>query len=230
MKANYLLIEQFNDSGILRYYAAWLHFKRVFVNGCFYESTNIASRVGLSRNTTKKYVKFFLDNGWASYHKGNFRLSGKHSLKLLYGVKLIRDVSLKKYGTVTDILNSLRYSILDIKFKQFKYIQSNYRDLVNPRNIKAYKAAKRKNIFFYPLQDESEHIALSYIKIAKMLNVSKSKAVQLIKEFSKYLVKVPGVMVCLGKFHSRGVDYIKGNQFISKGNLYGVTCNKYEFL
>ena len=230
MKANYLLIEQFNESGILRYYAAWLHFKRVFVNGCFYESTNIASRVGLSRNTTKKYIKFFLDNGWASYHKGNFRLSGKCSLKLLYGVKLIRDVNLKRHGTLTDILNSLRYSILDIKFKQFKYIQSNYRDLVNPKNITAYKAAKRKSISFSMLQDESKHIALSYISIAKMLNVSKSKAVQLIKQFSEYLVKVPGVMACLGKFHRLGGDSIRHNEFIFKGSLYVVTSNKYEFL
>lgn len=230
MKANYLLIQQFNDSGVLRYYAAWLHFKRVFVNGCFYKSTNIPSRVGLSRNTTKKYIKFFLDNGWASYHGGNLRFTGKHHLKRSYGISLVHDVKLKRYGSVSEILNSLRYSILEVKFKQFKYIQRNYRDLVNPRNLKAYKSALKKDINFVPMQDESEQIALSYIKIANLIGVSKSKAVQLIKYFSDYIVKISGEIVCLGRSYGLSPEFILGNQFLHKGKLFTVKANKYEFL
>lgn len=229
MKANYLLIQHFNDNGVLRYYAAWLYFKRVFANGCFYKSTNIASVLGLSKNTTQKYIKFFLDNGWASYHCGNFRLCGKGSLKNLYGITLFNDVRLKMFGTITEILNSLRYVILEVKFKQFEYIQRSYRDLVNPKTLKAYKSAKRKNISFSGPQDESDKIALSYISIAKMLLVSKAKAVQLVKQFSKFLTKVSGKLVYVGSFRGIGSEYLGSNQFFYKGRVFSLSANKYQF-
>lgn len=230
MKANYLLINHFIDCGTLRYYAAWLYFKKVFVNGCFYKNTNIASRVGISRNTANKYIKFFLDNGWASYHKGNFKLSSKPTLKKLYNISLINDHSLKKYNSITEVLNSLRYIVLQVKFNQFQYIQKNYRDLVNPKNLKAYKAAKRKNISFNCLQDESKQIALSYVKIAQLLKVSKAKAVQIIQQFKNSIKKIKGRLKYQTGFYYLSSDGLAHNQFLINGKLFTVTPNKYEFL
>jgi response regulator of citrate/malate metabolism len=62
--------------------------KKMHVNSKVYNysESKISKQSGLSRTATKKYIKFFIDNGWAKIKGKDLVFISTNKLKYKYGI------------------------------------------------------------------------------------------------------------------------------------------------
>lgn len=226
MKTNIKLIQTFVDTDIIRYYAVFLKLKSLHVNSRIYNTSayNIAKQSGLSRNSVNKYMKFFLDNGWAERSFTGISLISLDKLKELYGVTLKHNIKLENQQKVSDIVSSLRYEIFKHKQSQFNYIKSASGDLINPRGKNALSKYKRaKKILPFCKSEVLGNLKISVIALGMLIGKSPSTASNLIKEKGATVIRNK---VTLTKFKKTNVPY---GCYWSKGFITKVECNSYIF-
>ncbi|MEK6880545.1 MAG: hypothetical protein AABY22_13090 [Nanoarchaeota archaeon] len=241
MKANIELTRLFVDSETIREYSAWCKIKDVYVNSCFYNFnwSILANKIGVSRNTAKKYIEFFVKNGWAYYRDGNVILVSHDKLKDLYGVKPESDntIQINSTDTIQQTVYKLRNGILVSKQLQFDYVQARTNDVQYPKGLKDYKRGlnffKKSDKNYLP-EHASSHYQVSTKALSKILNISKAS----VCNFIKRLVKEKKAIVFKTKpikekltVPSRFAQYdLLPNQFIWKGFKYTTQCNQYKFI
>ena len=73
MNINQLLIKDLIEMNKQRYLAVFIKFKSIYSSGCVhnYNPSKFSSVTKLSRNSVKKYVDYFIYNGWARMDGNN---------------------------------------------------------------------------------------------------------------------------------------------------------------
>ncbi len=225
MKTNIRLIQLFTNNDILRQYAVWLKLKRVHSNGRVYDYTTykFSKQSGMSRNSIKKYIQFFIDNGWAKIEGKDLQFVSHDKLKKVYGIKLKHNIKIKNQN-ITKIVNSLRYELLKLKQSQFKYLKQIRKDQFNPLRKGALARHKKADKFPRLTGEFSKYLKVSLKKLALLINKSASTVSLLIK--TKKAKVMPGKRF-LVKF-KRNI-HLPHNMYWSKGNVVRCESNSYIF-
>ncbi len=234
MRTNINLIQLFSDSNILREYAVYLKLKHLFKNGCIY-NYNIslfAQKSNLSRNSIRRYIKFFIENKWCRMHKNNLTFISLPLLRSRYKVKNHSTLKISPAGNTQRILTNLRYQLIKVKDTQFKFLKGSYKDLHNPtgnNKLAKYKKAlklKSKGIITDKLIGAT-YLKISLKKLGTIINLSPSTAHNIIKakvkERKAKIHKEPFYRIT-GTLHN-----LSNGMFNCKGSVYLPKCNKYEF-
>lgn len=236
MKTSIKIIELFTSSGILREYAVFLQLKHLYSNGCIYKYNinKLSQKSGLSRNSIKKYVAFFVSNGWVTMHGDNLCFISLESFRLKYKIKLKHAIKIKN-GNTSKVLNGLRYELLKQKTIQFNFLKNISNDLNNPSGknaLQKYKHAKKyANRTGKKLCISESAIKISLKTIGTILNLSPASSFNLIKlkqtEGSATIIRtkfIKSIAECSGKM----TKYVDRGYF--KGGMYYIpVCNKYVF-
>jgi len=194
MVTNIQIIRHCSDRNILRQYAVWLQMKQVFKHSCFYNGniSHIIKTTGLSRNTVKKYINFYIENGWAREHGNNITLISQHKLKKLLKITLMRNINISHldHSSTSKTITLLNYLLFKFKHDQFQYLREMSSDLINPNGSKALQRHKAAVRFFKesnskPILDESDDTYNpSVFTIARTINKSIASASRLTKNLA----------------------------------------------
>lgn len=236
MNTSVNLIKLFIDSNILRQYAVYLQLKHLHSNGCLYKYNvnKLSQKSGLSRNSIKKYVDFFLVNDWCKMHGKNLVFISLTNLRLKYGVRLKHSIKIEG-GPVKTILTNLRYELLKQKNRQFNYLKGVSNDLNNPSGKNALrdhkKAIKLSHKYNLPVKGASA-LKISLKSIGNILNLSSASCFNLIKlkqQQGKAKIIKDIFIKSPREFYGSACKFIEKGYF--KGHFYYIpVCNKYEFL
>lgn len=211
---------------MIRNYAVFLKLKHLHVNSRVYDYSpyKLSKQSGLSRNSIRKYMEFFLDNGWVKNEGNDIIFISTDKLKKLYDIKLRHDLKIKKELSITALVNTLRYEILKHKQKQFNYIKSTVNNLINPTGRNALTKHKRAKKMLPDYKGEVlQNLKISVRKLSFLINKSSSTVSRLIK--SKGATVIRG-KTTLSKF--KNVNLPNGFYWNS-GFVVKVECNSYCF-
>lgn len=240
INANIKLIQFFCDNNLLRKYAVWIKLKSIHINSTYYNFTysGIANKCNISRNTAKKYLEFFVNEGWAKSINGNITFIGQPKLKALYNVTLKHNDEIGG-NTIQEIVNNLRFQLIKHKYNQYSFKKQVYSDLIDPKGkgaLKRYKKAQklinRGAISLNTLPGEkNENFKMSFKTIAKNINMSSATAFKLFrgKEKENKLTIIRQRAKSSGDAYKINIPFLKSNQFIYNGFIYNALCNKYVF-
>jgi predicted transcriptional regulator len=192
MKINYDIVKiilQSKDHTLLRRYAVWLKLKYIYVRGRIYNYSlsKISALLGISRQAVKKYIDFFVNNGWCFQSGKHLCFISHDKFKEYYNIETKFGVNVNKDLSVKEIVSELRYSTLKVKQSQFNYIKNIENNLANPINNSLYKAAKRKaKKLSIKISDEvsniQQNIKLSYKRLSDLVGASPSTAKRLVEQ------------------------------------------------
>lgn len=151
MKSNVKFIYSLIEEDSIKEYAAFLKLKHIYVNGCVYNYSPFAfcKITGLSRNTIKKYVDFFLKEGWCRMHGKNLIFHKLEKIKEDKGINTVDAVILKinaKKDTLKSIQTKIYHAALKAKQDAYLFLLGKTRDKLIPsgKNCKLkYKKATR---------------------------------------------------------------------------------------
>ena len=226
MKTNFKLIEAFIDNDIARYYAVFLKFKTLHTNSRIYNTStyNISKQSGLSRTAVNKYMKFFLDNGWAVQSYTSVTFISLEKLKELYGITLKHNIKIECGNKVSDIVSTLRYEIFKHKQAQFNYIKSASNDKFNPRGKNALAKYKRALKILPTCKSEVlGNLKISVKKLGLLIGKSASTASNLIKEKGAVVIRTKSTIMKCKNIH------LPHGCFWNNGFIIKVECNSYIF-
>lgn len=161
----------------------WLKFKSVFKNGIIYSYNGKwdyrQKELGISRNTFHNNISAFIELGWAHKQGDAIYLTGKREIN-----KKLNDKNGYAYLDIdpsTDILEQLRFLLVDRKIKQMLYAKARKQAseyTVSPK--------KRKRLISGILKKSEEAFqTCSLSAMAKMLGCSKSHAHNILKKLRK---------------------------------------------
>lgn len=237
MNINQLLIKDLIEINKLRYFAVFIKFKGIYGSGCVhnYSPYKFSYIAKLSRNSVKKYIDYFIDNGWC-------RMEGKNLIfnkfKSIDGNKLNLKVKINAKKTIKEIELLLYRELLRLKESQFNFNKKIYRDLKNPTGLAQLKKAKayckKKGVNSEKLPSAPGMFKLSMIKIAKMFNCSVGKASGIIDELcmKKMIQKFRQMEVlCFGQTKVANMvmlSEVKGSYF-SRNQVVLRYANRYKF-
>ena len=226
MKTNIFLIELLVNSNLERHYAIWLRLKKLHINSKIYNYTDnkASTQSGLSRTTTKKYIKFFIDNKWAKIKGKDLVFISTNKLKYKYGINHNGNISLPFKSNITDIVKILRYELFKDKQRKFIYLKTLRNNLKNPTNLKEYKRAKSKLKSKNTEGEVSTGLKISTNKLGIVINKSASTASRLIKEMGATVISGKRI---IARFKHK-VD-LPTNCFQYKGFIFKSECNQYIF-
>lgn len=239
MKANIKLIQLFTDNDLTRQYAVFLQLKQLHAHSTFYNYSpnSLQCKAGISRNTIKKYIDFYIRNGWAYMHGKNLTLIAHNKLKRLYNITLKNDIKINA-GAVNQIIASFRQEILKHKYDQFIHLRNKSSDLLNPSNLAIYKRAVKwfRKTNCKPFVDvNQEYYKVSNNKLSQYINKSSATLSRLIKSLEADK-KVKVIRQSLQSFVLSPKDqdgqickHLPGGSFFYKNKLIVVQCNKYAF-
>jgi hypothetical protein len=226
MKTNIKLIELMVSNGLDRHYAVFLKLKHIHINSRVYNYSpyKFSQQSGLSRNSIKKHVDFFITEGWARIEGKDLVLISTEKLKAKYSIKLKHNIKVNK-GSVTEIVNNLRYQLFILKQNQFKRLKrlKEYRD--NPKGKGAVKMYRNATKQLQSYKGEfSENLKISTNKLGLIINKSGSTAHRLIKESKAKVIKGKKTVIKC----TRKVDLPSG-MFNFKSYVVKIECNQYIF-
>jgi uncharacterized membrane protein len=226
MKTNIKLIELMVSNGLDRHYAVFLKLKHIHVNSRVYNYSpyKFSQQSGLSRNSIKKYIDFFITEGWARIEGKDLVLISTEKLKSKYSVKLKHNIKVDK-GSVTEIVNNLRYQLFILKQNQFKRLKrlKEYRD--NPKGKGAVKMYRNATKQLQSYKGEfSENLKISTNKLGLLINKSKSTASRLIKQSKATVIKGKRVFIKFTNKAELPEGMFKYNRYVVK-----IECNQYIF-
>lgn len=236
MQINVVNLKVLSDKGLLRHLAVFITIKSKYRNGCIYNYTqeSLASKTNISRSAIRKYVKFFLDNGWCRIADGNLCFNGLGKLDK-EPKRVLADVKAK--GT-KELIQEFQLLLLKHKQAQFNRIRSLGNEINTPTNIKAHKSAiKMVRKYGYnksKLPPESAKLKMSIKSIAKWLNCSVGKTVAVLDRLrTKGLISITKCRNVIGFSHieARIDKWLADNEnsFCVRGWVIQVSCNEYVF-
>jgi hypothetical protein len=237
MNINQLLIKDLVELNKLRHLAVFIKFKGIYSSGCVhnYTPSKFSHKAKLSRNSVKKYIDYFIANGWARMEGNNlifnkfrsFDLNKKRLMCVMTFKKSIREIELLLYREV-----------LRLKQSQFNFLKQTKCDLQNPTGIEVYKKAiklkKKYTLKTENLPGAQEKYKVSIKKIAESFNCSVGKAMGIIdklcennqiKRFRQMEVVCFGVPKAIVQ---QCLNVYKGSYFSRNQVVYRYT-NKYTF-
>lgn len=237
MNINQLLIKDLIEMNKQRYLAVFIKFKSIYSSGCVhnYNPSKFSSVTKLSRNSVKKYVDYFIANGWARMDGNNlifnkFRSFDENKKRLMCVIgfkKSIKEIEILLYREV-----------LRLKQSQFNFLKRVKCDLQNPTGIDVYKRAlntqKKYTLNSENLPGAQEKYKVSIKKIAESFNCSVGKAMGVIDKLcEKNQIKRFRQMeiVCFGMtkaINQQAINTHKGAYFSRNQVVYRYT-NKYTF-
>jgi len=237
MNINQLLIKDLIEMNKQRYLAVFIKFKGIYSSGCVhnYSPYKFSLKAKLSRNSVKKYVDYFIANGWA-------RMDGPHLIFNKFRSFdenkkiLLCEISYKK--TIKEIELLLYREVLRLKQSQFNFLKQVKRDLINPTGTnvlkKAKKLEKRYTLDSEKLPGARDKYKVSMKKIAKHFKCSVGKASGIIDrlcEKNKIKRFRQLEVVCFGmtkEINRQAINAYKGAYFSRNQVVYRYT-NKYYF-
>lgn len=237
MKLNILYIQEHLNEKSLKYFANFLYLKSLYSNSCIYNYTeqSFADKVGGSRSKWRKYVKYFIKQGWCRFHNKNLVFNKLKNIDTVKK-KVIEEITNTLSPQV--ILDQLYHFALKVKQTQFNRFKKTNRDFLTPTNSKAYKSAKKAirkhNITVQSNLSEGDRLKLSMVSIGDLFSCSPSKACTIIKRLErndkikvykepKMFLKVTDKRMINSAIESGVFTYVKGNY------LFKNPCNRYEF-
>jgi predicted transcriptional regulator len=231
------------DDKRLRELAFLVKLKSLFVSGCIhnYSATRLANISGLSRNTVKKYINFFLDKGYAIIDDNHLFFVKMSKVEKKYGIRAIKvDTSL----SVKQLINLFNKEIINNQVRRFNYLKKVKEDSTNPMGQdalkklkKAKKALRKISRSVDKLPNASDTYSVSIKKLSKHFNCSVGKAQgivnslceeNLIKRITNYrIVHIQTRSRKLNKhFIKETVDSLQGS-WVSGGWIFKRKCNSY---
>lgn len=230
MTGNIQLIQYFKDTDeiLLRRYAVWLKMKGIHVNGRIYNYSDykFSKQSGLSRTMVRKYIKFFIDNGWVREEGDSLVFISKEKLREKYGVKLYCNIAIDTESlSVQGIVDLLRYNIIKDRGRKQIFAKQLYKDQNDPSGDDALerfkKANKKAKVEFDG--EVCELYAVSLYTLSSLIGMSISSTSRLIKPR------------CIKKVHRvEYLGYAPTNPeiegiFWSKGKMFKPKMNEYIF-
>jgi len=236
MKTSIKLIQIFSDSNILRHYAVYLKLKAIHSNSVIYNYniSILSQKSGLSRNSIRKYIKFYLDNNWCTLNNNHLSFISLDKLRLKYGIALQQLIKIPSNGNITTLLNNLRYELLKLKNRQFNFLKNKATDKIDPKGKGAcqrYKSAKKffDNNNYDPTDITREmFLKISLKKLGCIINLSATSTHNIIKQkvLESKAVILRHSTECI-KITTKAE--LKPNQYNYKGYIFTPQCNKYIF-
>ncbi len=242
MQINVVNLKVLSDKGLLRHLAVFITIKYKYRNGCIYKYTqeSLSQKTGISRSAIRKYVKFFLDNGWCELHKGEkspnislvFKGLGKFDKE---PKRVLADI---ESNGIKNLIQQFQLLILKHKQAQFNRVKELSAEINTATNIKCYKSAKKMakkyNYNVDKLPPRNAKLKMSVKSIAKWLNCSVGKAVKVLYDLRfKGLITIIKCRNVIGKSHIKAqIDRWLAdnkNSFCVKGRVIQVSCNEYIF-
>jgi hypothetical protein len=238
LRVNMALAQTMAKNNSLRELAVFLKLKSLNKKSIIYNYTQqkLSNLSGMSRSAIRKYIKFFLSNGWCDLHHGNlvFRKLFKFDPNKQ---KLITPINIQ--GSVKDILSSLYLMILQkkqLQFEKFKSLKDAlYLTHDSFRAKKARWLVEKLNLDEKALPSPEDNMKLSIIGMAKLFGkCSKSKAHSVIKHLKqskavKCIVGKRTVIKTANKHHAAAYIATHKNCYSYKGLVWKVECNSYIF-
>jgi len=233
LDVNVINLSTIAEANRLKEFAVFIYLKSLYSNSCIFNYTQVglAKKSGLPLSQIKKNVKSFLDSGWCRIHRGNLVFnklkSFDHNKK-----KIIKPIQITN---PKDILKQLQKLILENVQNRFNRLVKLKADLLNSYP-KTRKAAERKveklGLDSTKLPGENDMLSMSMNKISNLFGCSVGSAAAVIKSF-----KTDGSIFCVTerkivKTFSQGVKaymQLNPNSYYHNGNLFVVSCNKYNF-
>ena len=178
MNVSYYLIQEFVKFKRLRYLTVLIKLKSIYSSGCVHNYTpfKLAKSCHLSRNSVKKYVQWFLDNGFARMEGNDLVFNKFKNIHKKYSrglLKLDTSLSVKKIEVLFN-----KEIMLD-KVRKFRYKQQISKDL---KSRERYSAAKRfarlKGERILPSADANYSVSIK--KLSKHFNCSVGKAQRIV--------------------------------------------------
>ena len=240
MRINYDIIKsllQAKDHTLLRRYAVWLKLKYIYVRGKYYNYSlsKLSIQLGISRQATKKYITFFIDNNWCKVVGNHIYFISNEEFKQFYKSESKYAIYVNKDLSINEIIKELRYSALIIKQAQFNYAKEILDNLANPINNKVYQSAKRKVKKLKcktsdAVSNIKENLMISYKSLSGLIGASKST----IKRLIDTKVDEGRANVFKGKrmllYKNVKTEFAVGNcQFQHKTKVYYQEPNSYAF-
>lgn len=237
MNINQLLIKELIEINKVRHLAVFISFKCIYGSGCVhnYSPSKFSHVTKLSRNSVKKYIDYFLENGWCRM-EGNNLIFNK--FKSIDGNKLNLKVKINAKKTIKEIELLLYRELLRLKESQFNFNKQLLRDLKNPTGLAQLKKARaycrKKGVNSEKLPSAPGMFKLSMIKIAKMFNCSVGKASGIIDELclKKMIQKFRQMeILCFGQNKVGNMvmlSEVKGSYF-SRNKVVLRYTNRYKF-
>jgi DNA replication protein DnaD len=242
VQINVVNLKVLSDRRLLRQLAVFITIKSKYKNGCIYKYTqeSLAAKTGISRSAIRSYVKFFLDNGWCELHENKKTKSINLCFKGLGKLdkepkRILADI---KKGTTKELIQQFQLLILKHKQAQFNRVKELSADLNTPTNFKvlqnAKKMAKKYNYNVAKLPPRNARLKMSIKSIAKWLNCSAGKAVEVLNSLRvKGLITIIKCRNLIGKSHIKAqIDRWLAdnkNSFCVRGYVIQVSCNEYIF-
>lgn len=238
MKVNSILIEKLNNEGALSHLAMFIHIKGLYSNSCIYNYSQdrMAAKLKISKSSIRKYINFYLKEGWATIKHGNLCLGkirkiGKQRKVIWHEVT---------GETVKEIKQNLYLFLFKHKVEQTKWYIKTCHDL-KQLNESGYRRKIRSLTKRYPNFSEriekkfgasglKADFKVSIVKIAEWFECSVGKAHQVIMK----LIKDSKLLVVYGGYDFRKKlkfeREIGDKAFVSKGGyVIRVKCNRYMF-
>lgn len=237
---NTLYLTQISELGELKQFAQWLYYKSLFKKGCAFNYTDqaFADKIGKSVSMARIYRQSWIEKGWCRFHKGHGKSknlifnSARNSVR---GEKWHKTI-IKIYGTLSETINNLYYSVLENRNNQFEYLKRVGQAIHKPDNSKHYKwgIKRRKKLASDRLPSTTDTFKASYKGLGKLFGCSSGKAHSLIKSFTeqKELTVIRGFTQMAGTSSKMGLKMLaesKAGTFVSRNYVYRVFCNQYVF-
>lgn len=178
MNVSYYLIREFVNLKKLRYLTVLIKLKSIYSSGCVhnYSPYKLSKSCHISRNSVKKYVEWYLDNGFARIEGNDLVFNKFTKIKKKYSRGILK---LDTTSTVKKIEVLFNKEIMLDKVRKFKYKQQIGKDLTSRERYSAAKKFSRlKGERILPSADANYSVSIK--RLSKHFNCSVGKAQRIV--------------------------------------------------
>lgn len=229
VRTNILLLQHLSSLGLLNKYAHFLQLKYKHSNSLYYNYSinNVKAANTQSRSTIAKLLTFFIKRGWCiekGYHLAFISLEDMCLLEGLHA-KSNTKINIDDKTTSAIKLQLLKLLFEDNLRKQ-EYVIKHKNNLLNPKTLRAHKAAKRSERAGLNKGEHSNVLLTTLKSMAKIMHCSIPTAARIRRAFTRnkwygFVTQYKKITCGITQYgYQRGLSpYIKGT-FLFKGNLY----------
>ena len=165
--------------------AVFIKLKSLYKNSCVYGFSyrSLSAKSGISINTLKKTIKFFLDKGWCRMHGFNLVFEKIYRVDDTNKKGVHVRFNLDKKHDYKYILKVLRLSLVKACGERFEFVKKISSDYIKPETLSDYKKAKAvvKRLEVFKPISESEKFSISNRKVGSLFGRSKTTGSLLMK-------------------------------------------------
>lgn len=230
MNISYFLIQQMIEDKNIRELCVLIKLKSIYVSGCVhnYSPFKLSKSCSMSRNTVKKYVNFYLNNGYARMEGKNLVFTKLSKIESKYEhacAKIDVTLSIKKIQALLH-----REIILD-KVRKFNYLKQVKKDSTNSkertyeefkRGVKSLKKLSPKNANNLPNALDNYSVSIKTLSKQFKCSVGKTQGIinslcedNLLKRITNYRI-----MHQESKSNKMNRHFIKERLSMTKGSWY----------